>query len=159
MYRDPVQNVSQEILYDLELTSDKIHPLPGSIGRKLNDEDIRVASSAKTGDDTCFYEHIATVKQKRSNIYYVAFRETMDAFLARQPDIKKYPIWLMNNKQKQTERNIYIYQVYKHPSQVAVMRSHEDWLRDITDPKVFNAVAYFLSKHNIIDDKILATLI
>lgn len=157
-YRDPVKNVNQEFLYSLELTSDQVHPLPGAKGRKLNEEDIRVADSAKIGDESVFYEHIATVRHKASNTYYVAFRETMDAFLARQMDFKKYPLWLMNNQQKQSERNIYIYKVYKHPKTIAVLRSHEDWLMDFQDEGIFNALAFFLAKHNIIDNKALASL-
>ena len=149
MYRDPVKNINPEFLQRLELVSDKIHPLEGSKGRKLNDEDIRVDDAAKTGDETVFYEHIATVKHKDSSSYYVAFRETMDAFLARQMDFEKYPTWLMNNTQKQAERNIYIYMVYKHPKTVAVMRTHEDWLTPINDPGIFDAIAFLLEKHGI----------
>ena len=157
-YRDPVKNIDKEFLYSLELTSDKIYPLPGATGRKLNSEDTRVSELAKVGEESVFYEHIATVKHKKNNTYYVAFRETMDAFLARQMDFIKYPTWLMNNPQKQSERNIYIYEVYKHPKTIAVMRSHEDWLRPFENESTFDAIAYFLAKHNIISDKAIAVL-
>jgi hypothetical protein len=157
-YRDPVKNINQEFLRELELVSDKIHPLAGATGRKLNADDIRVADSAKVGDETCFYEHIATVKHKSTNRYFVAFRETMDAFLARQMDFEKYPKWLMDHKQKQCERNIYIYLVTRHPKTVAVMRSHEDWLVDLNDEIIFDAIA-FLAKHKIVNDTALQNLV
>jgi hypothetical protein len=158
-YRDPVKNINQEFLQELELISDKIHPLAGATGRKLNTEDIRVGSAAKVGDETCFYEHIATVKHKSTNRYFVAFRETMDAFLARQMDFEKYPKWLMNNKQKQVERNIYIYLVTKHPKTIPILRSHEDWLVDFKDEMIFDAIAFFLSKHKIVNDTALQNLV
>jgi hypothetical protein len=155
-----LKGVNEEFLNGLELISDKIHPLAGAVGRRLNTEDVRVKNTAKMqGEEVCFYEHIATVRHKDTNQYFIAFRETMDAFLARQPNIIKYPKWLMNDKMKQSEKNIYIYLVTKHPKTLPIIRSHEDWLTDMRDELVFNAIAYFLSKHNIISDKILSKLV
>jgi hypothetical protein len=159
-YRDPVRPLNMEFLQNLELVSDKIHPLPGAMGGRLNVNDPRISDDAKkTSQEVCFYEHLATIRHKPDSTYYVAFRETMDAFLARQMDFDKYPKWLMNDRQKQAERQIYIYFVKAHPKTIPIIRSHEDWLKPIENPDIFDCVAHFLTKHGIITDKILNTLV
>lgn len=153
-YKAPLRDIDMELLLNLELVSTKVHPLPGATGRKLNIEDPRVTDSAKVGDETCFYEHIATVRHKKTHKFYVAFRETMDAFLARQMDMIKYPKWLMNNEQKQKERNIYVYEVYKHPKDL-ILRSHEDWLKPLDNDAYFDVITHFLAKNQVIDESVL----
>jgi hypothetical protein len=155
-FRDPVRNLNPEVLGNLELVDTRVYPLQGGTGRRWTNEiDPRHVHLIKTGttpvgDDVTFYEHIASIRDKRSQTFYVAFRETADAQYAREKDLKKFPKWVMDLDQKQAERLVHIYMVMKHPSQVAVMRSHEDWLAPIGDPAVFDACWHFLAKHNVV---------
>jgi hypothetical protein len=157
-FRDPVRNINREILASLEVVDTRIYPLPGGKGRRWTNEiDPRLTTLKKFGDtphgdEITFYEHIATVRDKRSKVFYVAFRETIDAQLARERDLTLYPEWLMKTPQKQKERLIHIYMVKKHPSQVPIIRSHEDWLGDIADEPTFDALWHFLSKNNIVPE-------
>jgi hypothetical protein len=98
------------------------------------------------------------VRHKATNKFFVAFKETMDAFLARSTDLQKYPEWLMKQPNKQAEREIHIYLVTRTPQSVSIMRSHEDWLAHIADVGTFDTLAYFLAQNNVIDEKALATL-
>lgn len=161
-YRDPVRPINTAFLAGLELTSTNVKPLPGGTGRRINNQvDPRltgIAGSTAVGDEVCYYEHIATIYHRQTGKYFIAFRETMDAFLARSTDLSKYPEWLMKSPEKQAERHVHIYMMTRLPSQVSVMRSHEDWLCDIQDTAIFDALAYFLAQNNVIDEKVLATL-
>lgn len=165
-FRDPVRQINQEFLVQLEMVSNKIYPLPGGSGRRLiNEIDARLSTlkgQTPVGDVVSYYEHVATVRHKPTGKFFVAFRETMDAFLARQTDMTKYPEWLMKAPEKQQERNIHIYQVARHPSQVAVMRSHEDWLsplaQDAAGDSIFDSLTYFLSKQGVISDEMFKTV-
>lgn len=148
-------SMNEEFLLGLELLSAKIHPLAGAIGRRLDFDDPRIKDSAKVGEEVAFYEHLATIRHKGTDKYFVAFRETMDAFLARQTDLAKYPKWLMDNSQKQRERNIYIYLVKAHPKSIPIMKSHEDWLTDFNDNIIFNTIVYFLEKHGIVSPEVV----
>jgi hypothetical protein len=153
-YRDPVRALNPEILAGLELVETRVYPLPGGTGRRwTNEVDARLSGLAGTtpvGDNITFFEHIALVRDKRAKVFYVAFRETVDAQLARESDPLKYPEWLMKHNAKHNERMIYIYMVKKHPKDVPIMRSQEDWLEPIGDPQVFDAVWHFLAGHNVV---------
>jgi hypothetical protein len=153
-FRDPVRPVSSEILSRLELVSDHISPLLGGTGRRLYaDPDPRLSKlQDPTGDKVSYYEHIASVRDKGTDKFYVAFRETADALLARSQDFRKYPEWLMKTTQKHKERMIFIYHVYRHPSKVPILRSHEDWLRPIAadETLLWDTLVFFLSKSGVI---------
>lgn len=151
-FKDPVRSVNVEVLNRLEMVSDHVTPLPGGTGRRLSgapDPRLTKLQDVK-GDTVAYYEHIATVRDRKTAQFYVAFRETEDALFARSQDTEKYPEWLMKTPEKLNERMIFIYQVYRHPVDVPVLRSHEDWLTPITNPSVFDAIAYFLSKNHVI---------
>lgn len=162
--RELVRNrpLDTDFLLGLELVSTKIHPLAGATGRRLDvDVDPRltaIAGLTPVGDMT-FYEHIATVRHRPTETFYVAFRETMDAFLFRQKDPEKYPKWLMASPDKQAERYIHIYKVKCHPNHVPVLRSHEDWLEPIGDHEVpvFDALHHFLGKNGVVTEQVQAT--
>jgi hypothetical protein len=159
-FRDPVRNINPEILSNLEMVSTKVMPLPGGVGRRIgNEHDPRLSGLSKfgptpVGDTTTYYEQIAVVRDKRDGLYYVAFRETPDALLVRNNDLEKFPEWLMKSKEKLREASIYIYIAKRHPKEVPVMRSHEDWLSPIVVPAVFDSIAYFLYKNSVIDDSV-----
>ena len=160
-YKDPVRRLNQEFLIGLELVSTKVFPLPGASGRRQsNNIDPRLTKlqGAPIGETVTYYEHIATIHHRASRLHFIAFRETMDAFLARQMDTVKYPEWLIKSPEKQAERAVHIYAVAKHWSQVAVLRSHEDWLTHIHDPAIFDSLAYFLARNSVIDHKAYSTL-
>lgn len=151
-FKDPVRSVNMEVLNRLEMVSDHVSPLPGGTGRRIEGApDPRLTKLQDvTGDVVTYYEHIASVRDKKTGQFYVAFRETPDALFARSQDTEKYPEWLMKTKEKLNECMIFVYAVYRHPKDVPILRSHEDWLTSITDPSVFDAVVYFLSKNNVI---------
>jgi len=151
-FRDPVRPISPEILNRLELVSDHITPLAGGVGRRVNNTpDPRLSHlQGPTGDTIPYYEHIASVRDKGTSKFYVAFRETADALFARSQDMTKYPEWLMKMPQKHKERMIFVYQVYRHPSKVPVLRSFEDWLQPIADPLLWETLVYFLSKSGVV---------
>lgn len=158
--RDPVRNLNPEVLANLEVVDTRVYPLPGATGRRWSNEvDSRLSNLLKTGgtpvgDNICYFEHIATVRDKRSKVFYVAFRETADAQLTRESDPIKYPEWLMKSKEKQDERLIYINVVTKHPKDIPIIRSQADWLSDIADPATFDAIWHFLAKNNIVPQAI-----
>lgn len=158
----PFRPLNEELLAGLELVSNKVHPLAGATGRRLeNKVDDRLSglkNQTPVGDEVTYYEHIATVRHQPTNTFFVSFRETMDAFLARQQDAAKYPEWLMKSPEKQAERMVYIYSVKCHPKSVPVMRSHEDWLSHIADVTTFDTLAYFLYRQGVIDQKVYSTL-
>jgi hypothetical protein len=164
----PVRQVNKQLLDELELVRTDIFPLPGGSGRRFktpsapNGVDLRINLSGLTpkGDSVCYYEHIATVRHPKTKLFYIVFRETMDAFYARMSDPIKYPRWLMERPDKISERHIFINQVYKHPSQVTTMNSHEDWLQPITEPVVFDTLVEFLGrKHSVLSDSAYKKLI
>ena len=157
------RSVNVEFLAGLELVSNKVFPLPGGVGRRQNPTayDPRLthlSGLTPVGEEVIYYEHIATVRHKATNQFFVAFKETMDAFLARSTDLQKYPEWLMKQPNKQAEREIHIYLVTRTPQSVPIMRSHEDWLAHIADIGTFDTLAYFLARNDVIDEKALATL-
>jgi hypothetical protein len=161
-----MRNVSQELLAHLHLEDNKIRPLPGGTGRRSGSEpDPRLSHLQGTsGDEVTFYEHLATIRYKgdgpsrSKDLFFVAFRQTMDALMLEQSDPGKYPEWLMKDPVKKTELKTYIYQVAKHPKQVQVMRSFEDWLEHIADPMVFDTLAYFLLHNKIISQEMYGSL-
>jgi hypothetical protein len=152
-FRGPGKDINLEVLSSLELVETRIYPLPGGTGRRWTNEiDARLSKAGLTpvGDVVTFYEHIATVRDKRTKTFYVSFRETVDAQLAREKDPTLYPEWLMKSKEKQRERLIHIYMVMKHPSTVPIIRSQDDWLATIPNDSVFDALWYFLSQNNVV---------
>lgn len=159
--RDPVRNINPEFLAGLTLESNKVYPLPGGFGPRMNNEiDPRLTHLQGTpkGDVVPYYEHIATVRHGNTNKFFIAFRETMDAFLARQQDPQKFPEWLMKDPRKQAERQIFIYMVYKHPKSVPVMNSFEDWLSHLADESIFDSIAYFLTKQGVFTEEMLKSI-
>lgn len=158
----PFRPINEEFLAGLTLESTKIFPLAGATGARVSGEvDPRLAGlvhSTPVGSIT-YYEHIATIRHASGNKFYIAFRETMDAFLARQPDLVKYPEWLMKSPEKQAERQIYIHIVLRKPT--AVMTSHEQWLAPIDEDErgtTFDTLAYFLHREKVISDAVHRSL-
>jgi hypothetical protein len=152
--------VNRAFLAGLEMVSTKIYPLPGGTGRRqgtgYDPRLTNLAGLTPVGENVTYYEHIATMRHKGPpEQFFVAFRETMDAFLARQTDPQKFPEWLMKSPEKQSERNVHIYVMTRHPKNVPVLHSHEDWLAQITDVSIFDTLAQFLAHHSVIDDKVL----
>ena len=45
--------------------------------------------STPVGEDVTFYEHISSVRDKKTKTFYIAFRETADAQLACESDLVK----------------------------------------------------------------------
>ena len=163
------RKVNQEWLAGLEIVSNKVHPLPGAVGSRAQAPDVRLSGLGRTlftpgqasvgpkdSDQICYYEHVATVRHKATDRFFVAFRETMDALLARQQDQEKFPEWLMKNQVKKTELSIHIYQVKCKP--FAMMASHEDWLEHVDDPCVFDTLAFYLLQSGMISEQMFRSL-
>jgi hypothetical protein len=152
----PTKQILPELLGRLELINTHIFPLAGGKGRRIDGPDSRLTKlQDPIGDEICFFEHFATVRDSKTNVFYIAFRETPDALYARSKDPKLFPEWLMKMKEKLSECQIFVYQVFQHPSQVAVLRSQEDWMRQIDNPAVFDTIVYFLGKNNVISKEAL----
>lgn len=161
-YRDPVRPINQEFLSRLEVVSNKIYPLPGATFEREGEIDERLdlpASNIPQNTKITYFEHLATVYHASSKRYFVAFRETMDALMARQTDPIKYPKWLLDGPLKRTELKIYIYMVKETspgvpciPSKMPMLSNHEDWLVHIGDgPEwLFDTISYFLLHNKVI---------
>jgi hypothetical protein len=172
MYKDPVRNVDNDLLSHLEVVSKKIFPLPGATFDTTRNPDARLPHlkpmSGLPGGEVrkiTYYEHVATIRDFRSNKFFVAFRQTKDAQMLEQLDPVKYPEWLIKDKIKDTELKIYIYAVRCDsngkpliPSKMPGLQTHEDWLTHIDTMWVFDTVAYFLLKNNIIDEKMYGNI-
>jgi hypothetical protein len=162
--KDPVRSVNEEMLFDLELLSDKIFPLPGATFDRRGESDPRLSkltpmSGVSSEGKVTFYEHVATIRHKATNRYFVAFRQTMDALFLEQNDSQLYPEWLMKSDVKKTELKVYVYTVREHngqpllPSKMPIIRTHEDWLAHIGVPWVFDTLVFFLLKNHIITEE------
>jgi hypothetical protein len=74
----------------------------------------------------------------------------MDCLYLEQRDLGKYPEWLMKSEAKTTELSIHIYQVRERngipifPKDIPNASTHEDWLEEIKNGAVFDALSYFL---------------
>lgn len=150
------KEVSSEFVRNLELVSSNIFPLPGATFDKGNYSDPRIkllpSSLGPDSNKITLYEHVATIRDKKTDRFYVAFRQTMDCLFLEQRDINKFPEWLMKSQVKNTELSVHIYQVIerngKHlfPRSIPNLRTHEDWLKPILDQTIFESVAHFLLK-------------
>ena len=159
------QQVQPEFLDGLEMVSNKIYDLPGAVFDRKGSRDARLGAGISVGlgdtNKVCYYEHVATIRQKSTGIFFVCFRETMDAILEQQKDPIKFPKWLMNDPKKDTERCVFIH--VAKPNSAELIRTgristHQDWLDPITDEVAFNGVAYFLLKNRVIDEKMYRSI-
>ena len=160
--------VNQEFLDGLELISNRVYPLPGATFERRGGTDPRLSKlTPMTGitvsDKVTFYDHVATVRHRPTNRLFVAFRQTKDALLIEQSDLKKYPEWLMKSDVKNTELKTHIYTV-KVRNGLPVMptpmtATHEDWLEHIADVWVFDSVCLFLLRNHIISEEMYGKLI
>lgn len=156
-YRDPVRSLNRVFLAGLTLEENHSlvpKPLPGGVGRRhSNTIDPRLSGLAGTtpvGEEVVFFEHLATLRHAASRRFFVAFRETLDAFLLRQQDANLYPEWLIKSVEKQKERQVFIHLVTQHPRQVPILRSQNDWLAPVADISEFDALEYFLIQQGIL---------
>src|SRR5690242_11597149 len=100
--KDPVRSINQEFLLGLEVMSTKIYPLPGGQcrGGQIDPRHKHLPSGEASVN---MFDHLATVRHRASNMWFVAFRQTMDALHFEQRDPTKYPSWLMDSDVKKTE--------------------------------------------------------
>lgn len=168
--KDPVRNINQEYLAGLEVLSNKEFALPGAKCRG-GDRDLRFSHLAPGSAEMVLFNHLATVRHRASGMVFVVFRKTMDALHLEQSDLVKYPRWLMDSTVKKTELSTYIHVIKapfdKNPGLVLKDRSIMDttaqtrvdrWLQDITTPWVFDTVAYYLLKNNIITEEMYGAI-
>ena len=144
----PNRQVNQEWLAGLVIEDVKQYPLPGAYGTRQARPDERLSHlTPKYADKVCYYMHVATIQHKPTGLFFVAFRETMDALLAAQSDPAKFPEWLMKHPVKKTELSVFIYRVKCKPTEN--MHGHEDWLEYIAEPWIQDTLAYFLLQSGV----------
>jgi hypothetical protein len=161
-YKEPVRLVNHEYLIGLDVLSQKEYPLPGATIRG-GDRDARFLHLVSGTAEAVIFTHQATVRHRASNMVFIAFKKTLDALHLEQQDTNKYPKWLMDSDVKKSELDIYIHTVMPpyntDPRLVTRDRNITDvtgqtrvhkWLQEITEPWVFDTVAYFLLKNKII---------
>lgn len=157
--------IDPEFLGGLELISTKVFPLPGALHRRQGDPDprlsqLRTIAGIPDSPVIAYYEHIATLRNKKLERFYIAFRQTMDALLIDCRDTTKYPEWLMKSNLKKAELRVHIYQVRMRngrpvfPADVPALATHEDWLEQIPDTVQFHTLAYFLVNRNVLTPEI-----
>jgi hypothetical protein len=169
-FKDPVRNVNQEFLHGLEVVSNKEFALPGA-KCKGGDRDPRFSHLAPGTAEMVAFNHLATIRHRPTGAMFVAFRKTLDALHFEQQNPDKYPQWLMDSDVKKTELATYIHMVKapydKDPGKVRHDSSIMDtsgqtrvdkWLQAITTPWIFDTVAYFLLKNNIITQEMYGTI-
>lgn len=160
--KHPVRNINAEYMSGLQVLSNKEYPLPGAHCRGAS-KDARHTHLSGTAEVVLF-NHIATVRHKPTNTWFVVFKKTMDALHLEQQDPTKYPKWLMDSSLKEGELTIHIHTIKPpyadNPMLVARDRAIIDataqtrvhlWLSEIGLPWVFDTVAYYLLKNNIIN--------
>jgi hypothetical protein len=128
------RKVDLEWVGNLELleVNDPPKPLPGATVRRVWTPDDRlVIQDAKSSDKICYYESIAAVRDRKTLVIYVVFRETIDALLAQQKDPELYPKWLMEHPVKGTERRFFLSRAVHNPKKLAATKgSDEMWLQE-----------------------------
>jgi len=170
--KDPVRNINAEYLQGLEVLSQKEYPLPGATCRG-GSPDPRLKLNKKEADgQVVLFNHLATVRHKPTNTWFVVFKKTMDALLLEQQDPAKYPKWLMDSPQKSGELSVHIHTIKppysSNPILVAKDRAIMDttaqtrvhlWLSEIGLSWVFDTVAYYLLKNKIITEEMYGTIV
>lgn len=164
-FKDPVRPINTEYLQGLEVLSNKEFSLPGAVCRGGNRDSRHTHLGSGTGE-VVFFNHLATIRHNPTKGLFVIFKQTMDGLYYEQQDPEKYPKWLMDSKVKATELAIYIHSV-KPPyndnpllvlsdrnimDATSQTRQHK-WLEEIRNDWVFDTVAYFLLKNNIITEE------
>lgn len=163
--KDPVRPINRNYLQGLEVISARTYPLPGA-RCKGGDRDPRFKHLMSGTGEAILFEHLSTVRHKDSSMFFVAFRQTMDALYLEQNDPEKYPQWLMDSGVKKTELSTYIHSIKPpfstNPSYVmkdAVINTVttqtrvDRWLQEIKEVWLFDTVAFFLLKNNIISQE------
>lgn len=169
-FKDPVRNVNQEFLHGLDVLSNREFALPGA-KCKGGDRDPRFSHLAPGTAEMVMFNHLATVRHRPTGVVFVAFRKTLDALHFEQTNPDKYPKWLMDSDVKKTELNTYIHSVKapydKNPNLVlrdstimdpAGQTRVDKWLQEITNPWIFDTVAYFLLKNHIITEEMYGSI-
>lgn len=148
---------------DLDVLQAMRCPLPGASDRRTWDVDSRLKVNPmvisgqnlgpKNTDVITYYEHVATLRHKKIKPFFVVFQETMDALLARQSDVVKYPRWLMHHDVKKTELQYFIGMAAKKPT--ADTKSLDEWLVPVEEvfPNadwIYDVMCWYLLKKGII---------
>lgn len=168
--KDPVRNINNEFLQNLEVLSNKEMPLPGARVRG-GDRDPRFSHLPTGTAEMVAFNHLATIRHKSTETIFVVFRKTLDALHFEQHDPEKYPSWLMDSSVKKTELSTYIH-VVKPPydkSPTLVTRDHnimdvtgqtriDKWLSEISTEWIFDTIAYYLLKNNIITQEMYGSI-
>lgn len=135
------RQIDQEFLSQLEITDERVYPMPGAITKNPGDPRINLSSNvAKSSDTIVMAEHLATIRHRSSGRIFQVYRDTVDALYMESQDLIKYPKWLMDSEQKQNERSIRINEMLRPP----VDKYDRGWLSGDLDDKTYDTLAYFL---------------
>lgn len=146
--------ISMEIYQQLELLDRDVYPMPGSY-MKRSEFDPRLPGlnslNTKHSDEIIWYEHLATFRLGKDGPLYVAFRETMDALLARQRDPLRFPEWLMKSKEKRSELTIHVARVLRRPSD-KYDRGWLEFLETAGQETLFETISHFLIQQKVVPE-------
>jgi|SRR5208282_1027546 len=138
------RKINQEFLSNLEITDEKVYPMPGSVTRNPGDPRINLSSNvARPHDELILAEHLATIQDKRTKRVFIVYRDTVDALFLESQDLTKFPKWLMEDPRKQQERSIRINEMLRPPTD----KYDKDWLSDDLDDQTYDTLAYFLYQY------------
>lgn len=155
---------------ELEVLQAKRVPLPGASEPRTFDVDPRLDIKPmvmgnqnlgpKSSDVVTYYEHVATLRHKRIRPLFVVFEETMDALLARQKDIYKYPRWLMHHPVKTTELQTFIGMADPRCKPTADTKSIDEWLipleevfESVNVDWIYDVMSWYLLKKGIVQER------
>ena len=163
-FRDPVRAIDANWMAHLDLLDQEIRPMPGSFVSRQGGVDPRLtglkvmftstgAVGPREGDQIALYEHVALIRHRTSGHCYVAFRETMDALMARQTDPVRFPGWLMHHQVKKTELQVHIAKVLRKPAG----KDDRSWIEFLPDnpvaDKIFESIAYYLLRRGVLTEE------
>jgi len=138
------RNINQEFLSHLEVTDERVYPMPGAITRNPGDPRINLSSNvAKPSNELVMAEHLATIKHRPSGRIFQVYRDTIDALYMESQDLKKYPKWLMEDPRKQNERSIRINEMLRPPKD----KYDRGWLAGDLDDELYDTLAFFVYQY------------
>lgn len=118
----------------LETTDVRRYPMPGSLVTNPGIPHLKTKQSA----EVVLAEHLATVRHKPSGRIFIIYQDTVEALYLDNLDPVKYPAWLLETKEKQSERFIHISEMMRPPAD----KYDRSWVGDI-DESTFESIFYF----------------
>lgn len=164
-YRDPVRPIDFDFACQLEVVDQTVDAMPGSwvIQRDPDPRLTQLKPMLVAGDsvgrrattEVPLCERIAVIRHKKTNHFYVVFKETMESLFARQRDTAKFPEWLMKSPVKKTELKIFVAHILGKPRD----KHDKQWLEFLDDDKstkIFDSIVWYLVKKEVVPQEYFA---